>query len=159
MRPGTHERNRGRQTLSEQKFSYDPSGKQTPVRANGLGPNGRNGATNQQGEPAKSAASVNLPNGLVNQSLQLANGKSKQPCEVHHSLLAVGPANRKKLEAEAEEEKAKRRNFFWAWIKKFPSKSKRIDVISRIFFPKMFALFNLVYWTTYLFREDDIVQA
>lgn len=50
-------------------------------------------------------------------------------------------------------------NFCRAWLNKFPSRSKRIDVISRIFFPKMFALFNLVYWFTYLFREDDIVQA
>lgn len=52
----------------------------------------------------------------------------------------------------------KKVNFCRAWLNKFPSRSKRIDVISRIFFPKMFALFNLVYWTTYLFREDDIVQ-
>lgn len=56
---------------------------------------------------------------------------------------------------------AKKRNvnFCRAWLNKFPSRSKRIDVISRIFFPKMFALFNLVYWTTYLFREDDIRRA
>ncbi|RWS18247.1 Neurotransmitter-gated ion-channel-like protein [Leptotrombidium deliense] len=40
------------------------------------------------------------------------------------------------------------------WLSKFPTRSKRIDVISRIFFPLMFAVFNLVYWTTYLFRED-----
>lgn len=45
-------------------------------------------------------------------------------------------------------------NLCKAWLSKFPSRSKRIDVISRIFFPLMFALFNLVYWTTYLFRED-----
>ncbi|XP_076309353.1 glutamate-gated chloride channel-like isoform X1 [Tachypleus tridentatus] len=44
-----------------------------------------------------------------------------------------------------------------AWLNKFPSRSKRIDVMSRILFPLMFALFNLVYWTTYLFRhEEDI---
>lgn len=35
------------------------------------------------------------------------------------------------------------------------SRSKRIDVISRITFPLVFALFNLVYWSTYLFREKD----
>lgn len=49
-------------------------------------------------------------------------------------------------------------NFVMNWLRKFPSRSKRIDVISRIFFPLMFALFNLVYWTTYLFRDDDIVR-
>ncbi|RWS21156.1 Glutamate-gated chloride channel-like protein [Leptotrombidium deliense] len=40
------------------------------------------------------------------------------------------------------------------WMSKFPTRSKRIDVTSRIFFPLMFAFFNFVYWTTYLFRED-----
>ncbi|KAK6635676.1 hypothetical protein RUM44_000930 [Polyplax serrata] len=40
------------------------------------------------------------------------------------------------------------------WISKFPTRSKRIDVISRITFPLVFALFNVVYWSTYLFRED-----
>ncbi|XP_022251200.1 glutamate-gated chloride channel-like [Limulus polyphemus] len=43
-----------------------------------------------------------------------------------------------------------------AWLNKFPSRSKRIDVMSRILFPLMFALFNLVYWTTYLLRQEDI---
>ncbi|KAF7489860.1 Glutamate-gated chloride channel [Sarcoptes scabiei] len=47
-----------------------------------------------------------------------------------------------------------KRNWCKRWLSKFPTRSKRIDVISRIFFPLMFALFNLVYWTTYLFRED-----
>lgn len=37
----------------------------------------------------------------------------------------------------------------------FPSRSKRIDVISRIFFPVVFALFNFAYWGTYLFAEDE----
>ena len=46
------------------------------------------------------------------------------------------------------------KNCLKRWLSKFPTRSKRIDVISRIFFPLMFALFNLVYWTTYLFRDD-----
>jgi hypothetical protein len=41
------------------------------------------------------------------------------------------------------------------WLSKFPTRSKRIDVISRIIFPLVFALFNLIYWyTTYLFQEE-----
>jgi len=50
-------------------------------------------------------------------------------------------------------------NLCRSWLSRFPTRSKRIDVISRIFFPLMFALFNLVYWTTYLFREDDAVDS
>lgn len=37
----------------------------------------------------------------------------------------------------------------------FPSRSKRIDVMSRILFPVVFAVFNLAYWGTYLFRENE----
>ena len=37
----------------------------------------------------------------------------------------------------------------------FPSRSKRIDVMSRIIFPVVFALFNFAYWGTYLFRENE----
>ncbi|XP_037890710.1 glutamate-gated chloride channel isoform X19 [Glossina fuscipes] len=53
----------------------------------------------------------------------------------------------------------KRPNCCKTWLSKFPtrqcSRSKRIDVISRITFPLVFALFNLVYWSTYLFREEE----
>ncbi|XP_037071823.1 glutamate-gated chloride channel-like [Pollicipes pollicipes] len=40
-----------------------------------------------------------------------------------------------------------------SWLAKFPTRSKRIDVIARITFPLVFALFNLIYWTTYIFQE------
>ncbi|XP_022914865.1 glutamate-gated chloride channel isoform X2 [Onthophagus taurus] len=42
-----------------------------------------------------------------------------------------------------------------SWLSKFPTRSKRIDVISRITFPLVFAVFNVIYWSTYLFREDS----
>ncbi|GLV43075.1 GluClalpha [Carabus blaptoides fortunei] len=41
------------------------------------------------------------------------------------------------------------------WLSKFPTRSKRIDVISRITFPLVFAMFNLAYWSAYLFREEE----
>ncbi|XP_025409096.1 glutamate-gated chloride channel isoform X4 [Sipha flava] len=45
-------------------------------------------------------------------------------------------------------------NSCWkSWMSKFPTRSKRIDVISRILFPMVFAMFNMSYWSTYLFRE------
>jgi anionic glutamate receptor len=47
-----------------------------------------------------------------------------------------------------------RPNWCRTWLSKFPTRSKRIDVISRITFPLVFALFNIVYWSTYLFREE-----
>ena len=37
-----------------------------------------------------------------------------------------------------------------SWISGFKMRSKRIDVIARIIFPVMFAMFNLIYWTSYL---------
>ena len=46
------------------------------------------------------------------------------------------------------------RNFLVNWLNRFPKRSKRIDVLSRIFFPLLFAMFNVFYWFTYLLRED-----
>ena len=45
-------------------------------------------------------------------------------------------------------------NFINRWLASFPNRSKRIDVVSRICFPTMFGMFNVVYWTVYLLRED-----
>ncbi|XP_043232513.1 glutamate-gated chloride channel-like isoform X1 [Amphibalanus amphitrite] len=40
-----------------------------------------------------------------------------------------------------------------SWLSKFPTRSKRIDVIARITFPLVFALFNMIYWATYIFQD------
>lgn len=106
--------------------------------------------------------SLQLANGGL--ALPMFNGGSGGPngkqCEIHHNLLNPTLAGgRTRIGAASRTDSNRKKvNFCRAWLNKFPSRSKRIDVISRIFFPKMFALFNLVYWTTYLFREDDIVQ-
>jgi len=42
--------------------------------------------------------------------------------------------------------------------KKFPLRSKRIDIIARIIFPIIFATFNLCYWTFYLSEEHKSLR-
>ncbi|KAG1670324.1 Glutamate-gated chloride channel [Nymphon striatum] len=64
-----------------------------------------------------------------------------------------GPSVEKIRECEVHMQP--RRNFLKTWAKKFSSRSKRIDVMARIAFPIVFALFNLVYWSTYLLRMDE----
>ena len=41
------------------------------------------------------------------------------------------------------------------WLGTYTLRSKRIDVISRIIFPLVFAIFNLAYWSTYLNQEEE----
>lgn len=43
------------------------------------------------------------------------------------------------------------------WIGTYTLRSKRIDVISRIIFPLVFAVFNMAYWSTYLNQDDDTI--
>lgn len=59
-----------------------------------------------------------------------------------------------KMHCQVHMQQPKRPSFCRSWLSKFPTRSKRIDVISRITFPLVFALFNVTYWSTYLFRED-----
>ena len=40
-------------------------------------------------------------------------------------------------------------------LAKFPSRAKRIDVISRFIFPLIFAIFNLAYWLYYLLAKNN----
>lgn len=65
-----------------------------------------------------------------------------------------GGLTQKLRDCEIHATPASNKNWCQRWLKSFPTRSKRIDVISRIFFPLMFGLFNIVYWTTYTFRED-----
>lgn len=57
-------------------------------------------------------------------------------------------------EDEDDEYNRNRRSWVRCWFRRFPTRSKKIDVISRISFPAMFALFNVVYWFTYLYRDE-----
>ena len=43
-------------------------------------------------------------------------------------------------------------------LSKFPSRAKRIDVISRFVFPLIFAISNLAYWLYYLFAKSKSPQ-
>lgn len=43
---------------------------------------------------------------------------------------------------------------FHTWLLKF-SRSRKIDVVSRIMFPVAFVIFNLAYWITYLKQSDS----
>lgn len=108
--------------------------------------------------PQNCAAKLRPPNLNLASQANAYSDKHQLLGDLHLSLSAGGgfkaPASALTKRIAAK----KNVNFCRAWLNKFPSRSKRIDVISRIFFPLMFALFNLVYWTTYLFREDDIVQ-
>lgn len=45
-------------------------------------------------------------------------------------------------------------NFIRKWLNRFPTRPKRVDVISRIGFPILFAIFNFFYWVNYLWRDD-----
>lgn len=45
-------------------------------------------------------------------------------------------------------------NFIRRWLNRFPTRAKRVDVIARVVFPLLFALFNLFYWVNYLWRDD-----
>ena len=66
-----------------------------------------------------------------------------------HMLL-----NANKLHAcEIHLKSKKKRNFLQAWLNKFPSRAKKIDVISRVIFPAIFAIFNMSYWCYYLLQE------
>lgn len=133
-----------------------PVGGVSPTRTSAQPASGGHQAQQQQQQFAIIADQDKLvPNGLTSINSFQLNAKSAKQCEIHHSILH--PAARSATDPAPGSKKSV--NFCRAWLNKFPSRSKRIDVISRIFFPKMFALFNLVYWTTYLFREDDIVQA
>ncbi|KAI1289713.1 Glutamate-gated chloride channel [Halotydeus destructor] len=81
------------------------------------------------------------------------------PAGYNLKSLVLGAGGRRtpnggSISCQIHEDNLKSRNCLKNWLSKFPTRSKRIDVISRIFFPLMFALFNLVYWTTYLFRDD-----
>lgn len=55
---------------------------------------------------------------------------------------------------KASKKKAKKFQLFNWWHSRFITRSKKIDVGSRIGFPLLFALFNAFYWTKYLFREE-----
>lgn len=59
---------------------------------------------------------------------------------------------------ECKEGKPRRRTPCSYLSRKFPLRSKRIDVVARIVFPIVFATFNLCYWIFYLSAERDTLS-
>ena len=49
----------------------------------------------------------------------------------------------------------RRPNKITLWIKNFQFQAKKIDVFSRVFFPFVFAIFNIWYWSYYLTRAQN----
>ncbi|XP_043476830.1 glutamate-gated chloride channel isoform X2 [Leptopilina heterotoma] len=70
---------------------------------------------------------------------------------VQHQADALPMDKRRQCEIHIQEPQ---KNCCRSWLSKFPTRSKRIDVIARILFPLVFAFFNLAYWSTYLFRDE-----
>ena len=46
-------------------------------------------------------------------------------------------------------------NKLFMWFKNFEFQAKKIDVFSRVFFPFVFAVFNIWYWSFYLSRSGE----
>ena len=46
-------------------------------------------------------------------------------------------------------------NKLFLWFKNFEFQAKKIDVFSRVFFPFVFAVFNIWYWSYYLSRSGE----
>lgn len=142
---------------------------------NNIGAQVNNDPSSNNNNGANNSSKLQQLEGASEKKLRQANGgfigagaapNSAKQCEIHHSAPFASALGHQHHHLSLSMSKAtggsaakKSVNFCRAWLNKFPTRSKRIDVISRIFFPKMFALFNLVYWTTYLFREEDIVRA
>lgn len=40
------------------------------------------------------------------------------------------------------------------WVSRFTTRSKKIDVTSRVCFPLLFVIFNIFYWAKYMFRAE-----
>ncbi|XP_066247584.1 glutamate-gated chloride channel isoform X3 [Euwallacea similis] len=97
-----------------------------------------------------------------NTTFAMVRGRSLQnhivannPSPLLQKPLVRAPGDPMRLEkAHCEVHMQPRPNCCRSWLSKFPTRSKRIDVISRITFPLVFALFNVIYWSTYLFREE-----
>ncbi|KAM8705404.1 hypothetical protein ACLKA7_009806 [Drosophila subpalustris] len=101
-------------------------------------------------QPPIASTTIKIPSQTAS---QYSRGGGLQKPLVRHPGDPL--ALEKLRQCEVHMQPPKRPSCCKTWLSKFPTRSKRIDVISRITFPLVFALFNLVYWSTYLFREED----
>lgn len=81
--------------------------------------------------------------------------------KIRNSLLASEDImHKKKTEGKFTANTCCSSRVYW-WFSKHklpPSRSKRIDVIARIIFPIIFAVFNLTYWLTYLTPHERRIR-
>lgn len=103
--------------------------------------------------PPTESATTNLPPFLVLISFQLRPNHDPTSIQTNNETRQSSQRNRDLRSCEVRISPASG-NFLKRWLASFPNRSKRIDVISRICFPTMFGMFNVVYWTVYLLRED-----
>ncbi|XP_035704039.1 glutamate-gated chloride channel isoform X2 [Folsomia candida] len=95
-------------------------------------------------ETAKAAANSRTPNSnkpimalARNSTVGFDSTSGDDPaCPLHFGILSTASCTK-------------------TWLSRFPSRSKRIDVIARIVFPLLFAFFNVAYWCAYVLRKED----
>ena len=91
------------------------------------------------------------PGGVHNGPPQHHNNANNNPMNMGNNNPLMGNIH----QCEIHMKPRKRKNFLQAWLNKFPSRAKKIDVLSRVIFPAIFAFFNISYWTFYLTQEAN----
>jgi len=110
--------------------------------------------------PGQASAAANNGGSFAMKPMMRGNGPPPPPPPPGHSGSSGPPGHgmpptmmSKLHHCEIHMKPKKHYNFLQSWLNKFPSMAKKIDVISRVTFPAIFAMFNLSYWCYYLTQE------